>query len=258
MTTCQIIHGDCLEVMPGLEDQSVDMILTDLPYQITSCHWDRMIDLDLLWAQYKRLIKQHGAIVLTASQPFTSKLVMSNLAMFKYEWIWHKTVASDFLNANRRPMRDHESVLVFANGQTIYNPIMRVGKVHERGGSSSGSSRGSDNYGKFDDKLYHSNEYYPRTVFQVKVDKDRNVSRQHRPNKEQRHPTQKPVALFEYLIRTYTEPGDLILDSCLGSGTTAVAALNTGRRVIGIEKEAEYIEIAKRRVERETRQGNLF
>ncbi len=235
----QIICGDCLEVMKDIPDKSVDMILCDLPYGTTACKWDTIIPFEPLWEQYERVIKDNGAIVLTASQPFTSILVTSNLKLFKYEWIWEKDAGSNFATVKYQPMKEHENILVFGKGKTKYYPIKetRIGsrqgkktKSYDSGRKNSvyGTSRG---IGKFEvDELR-----YPRSIQRFK--RERGL-----------HPTQKPVALFEYLIKTYTQPGEIVLDNCIGSGTTAVASLNTGRFFIGIEKEPKYVEIARRRV----------
>ena len=229
----QVIHGDCLEVMPTLPDKSIDMILCDLPYGTTQCKWDSIIPFEPLWKEYKRLIKDNGAIVLTASQPFTSALVMSNPDMFKYEWVWVKSKITGVLNAKRMPVRKHEQVLVFsANGLPRYYPqgLKEHGKTVKQGGNS-------QNYGERNRKEYIK-EYSncPRDVLEI--------------NSEGKtlHPTQKPVALFEYLIKTYTNEGETVLDNCAGSGTTAIACLNTKRNYILIEKEKEYIEIINKRI----------
>jgi site-specific DNA-methyltransferase (adenine-specific) len=239
-----IYCGDCLEIMPEIADKSVDMILCDLPYGTTACSWDTIIPFEPLWAQYKRTIKPNGAIVLTASQPFTSTLVMSNLKMFKYEWIWEKDAGTGFLNAKKYPLKNTENILIFCNGVPKYNPQMRTGKPYKtiRG-------RKSDNYGKDTKKEIitdNNGDRYPVTG--LKFNRDKNKL----------HPTQKPVALFEYLIRTYTNPGDLVLDNCIGSGTTAVACIRTGRHFIGIEKDVDYCIVAQERVNQELENKNLL
>lgn len=236
-----IIQADCLEAMPFIKDKSINLILSDLPYGTTSCHWDQIIPFEPLWKEYKRLIKDRGAIVLTASQPFTSALVMSNIKMFKWEDIWRKSQATGFLNCKVMPMRQHENVLVFGSGKINYNPqiskkllcnIRPVRKTHGK----------TQCYSAFNDKeaaTIASDLTYPRSVIDIN-----NANN----GEGGLHPTQKPVALFEYLIKTYTNEGDLVLDNCIGSGTTAIAALNTGRHFIGIEKEAKYVEIARKRI----------
>jgi site-specific DNA-methyltransferase (adenine-specific) len=227
-----IIQGDCLEVMPDIPDKSIDMILCDLPYGTTACKWDQIIPFEPLWKEYKRLIKDHGAIVLTASQPFTSALVMSNPGMFKYEWIWEKNNSTGFQHASHMPLKKHENILVFYKEQCIYNQqgMRRCNKINKRGSMGSNWCEGT--------KHEYIQEFtnYPTTI--LTIDKTLNPI----------HPTQKPVALFEYLIKTYTNEGDLVLDNCIGSGTTAIAARNTGRHFIGIEKEPKYVEIARKRI----------
>ena len=233
----EIILGDCLAEMPKIPDKSIDMVLCDLPYGTTACKWDTIIPFEPLWEQYKRIIKDNGAIVLTASQPFTSALVMSNIKMFKYDWVWAKDRASNFLNAKKQPLRNTESILVFNTKN--YNPIME-----NRGepSHSIGKSEGKINNGSTQGKRINingdtkTNLKYPRTLLEFAVP--------HPPI----HPTQKPVALFEYLIKTYTNEGDLVLDNCAGSGTTGVACKNLNRQFILIEKEPEYVEIIKKRL----------
>lgn len=228
-----IIQGDCLEVMKQIDDHSVDMILCDLPYQITNRNtWDMIIPFVPLWERYKRIAKENAAIVLTAAQPFTSMLVMSNFEMFKYDWVWEKQQGTGFLNAKKQPLRNHESVLIFYAKQPVYNPQFTVGKPY-----TCKSGKGSLNYGEQVSVVTENTGVrYPKTVqyFEYETKKQ--------------HPTQKPVALFEYLIKTYTNEGDLVLDNCIGSGTTAVAALNTKRHFIGIELSEEYCEIARKRI----------
>jgi site-specific DNA-methyltransferase (adenine-specific) len=226
--------GDCLKIMPKIPDRSIDMILCDLPYGTTACKWDTIIPLDRLWEQYKRIIKPKGVVVLTAQQPFTSALVMSNPKMFRYSWVWVKDSGTGFLNAKKYPLKNSEDVLVFCEGVHYYNPQMSSGKPYtiQRG-------RKSDNYGKDSiDKIVTVNEglRYPLTTVYFNRDKPK------------LHPTQKPVALFEYLIKTYTSEGETVLDTCAGSGTTAIACLNTGRKFILIEQDDKYCEIALRRI----------
>ena len=242
----KIIQGDCLEVMKDIADKSVDMILCDLPYGTTACKWDTIIPFEPLWKEYKRIIKDNGAIVLTASQPFTSIAVMSNLDMFKYSWIYKKRCASNFAQAKYAPMKEHEDVLVFAKGKVNYYPIKeeRQGSGAERVKHSfseatrhkSGDFVGAMN-GEFNEMADELR--YPSSVqeFNNRASGDRGL-----------HPTQKPVALFEYLIKTYTNEGDLVLDNCAGSGTTAIACINTKRNYILIEKEEEYVKIAEERI----------
>ena len=237
----KIIKGDCLEVMEDIPDKSIDMILCDLPYGTTACKWDVIIPFEPLWKQYKRIIKDNGAIVLTASQPFTSALVMSNIKWFKYEWIWEKTQATGMLNANKQPLKSHENILVFYQKQPTYNPQKTQGhKPMNSGTKKSVILNKSNVYGKVKADLSFggNTDRYPRTNLIFKSDKQTNYL----------HPTQKPVALFEYLIETYTNEGDLVLDNCAGSGTTGVACKNLNRNFILIEKESEYCKIAEQRV----------
>lgn len=239
-------NGDCLEVLPTLADGSVDLILCDLPYGTTACSWDAVIPFEPLWAQYRRIAKPNAAIVLTASQPFTSALVMSAIDLFKYEWIWEKSRATGHVHAKNKPMKKHENVLVFSLGTTVhatqsdrrmnYFPqgLVRKGvpTIRKNGGASHAvmSARPShrDSIQEF--------EGYPHSVITV-ASEGKTV-----------HPTQKPVALMEYLIRTYTNEGDVVLDNCMGSGTTGVAAVNTDRRFIGIERDENYFAIARKRI----------
>lgn len=224
------IHlGDCLELMKEIPDASVDMVLCDLPYGTTQNVWDSVLPLEKLWAEYRRVCR--GAIVLTASQPFTSHLIMSQLDIFKYAWVWNKVNKfSGHLNAKKQPLRITEDIAVFYMRPPTYNPIMEQGKPYTA--TSTGAK--SSNYGKQTDNVKTVNEglYYPKNLISIKGDERGTVGRI--------HPTQKPVALFEYLIKTYTNPGDLVLDNCAGSGTTAVACKQTGRRYLCIEKDRDY------------------
>jgi site-specific DNA-methyltransferase (adenine-specific) len=234
-----LLLGNCLELMPKLPDKCVDMILCDLPYGTTACKWDTVIPFEPLWKEYKRLCR--GAIVLTASQPFTSALVMSNVGMFKYELIWQKTLPVGHLNAKKQPMRSHENILMF--GKTnVYNPQKTEGHNRKVATTRYNKTAEVDSaYGvERRDTFYDSTERYPTSVHLCG-----NADR----SKENYHPTQKPVALFEYLIKTYTNEGMLVLDNCIGSGTTAVACENLNRRWVGMEQEEKYFEIAKRRIE---------
>ena len=227
--------GDCLELMKEIPDMSIDMILCDLPYGTTQNKWDSIIDLDLLWKQYKRICK--GAIVLTAQTPFDKILGYSNLKMLKYEWIWEKTRATGHLNAKKMPMKAHENVLVFYNKLYKYNPQMTDGHVRKTATKrkDSGTNYGSQS---FEALAYDSTQRYPRDVIKMATDKQKLAL----------HPTQKPLALMEYLIKTYTDEGDTVLDNCMGSGTTGVAAKNTLRNFIGIEMDANYYDIAFNRI----------
>lgn len=241
----KIIQGDCLEVMKDIPDKSIDMILCDLPYGTTACKWDTIIPFEPLWEQYKRIIKDNGAIVLTSVQPFSSKLVMSNPNWFKYQWVWNKKIPSGMSYARFQPMRQHEDVLVFCEGKTIYNAQMIKRDKPIKGG---GMSKGETTNNQKLVALKKTYEYKNPTSIIV-FDKIR---------KDSLHPTQKPTELFEYLIKTYTNEGDLVLDNCAGSFTTAVASENLKRNWICIEKEAEYCEIGQKRLDDYQAQKKLF
>jgi site-specific DNA-methyltransferase (adenine-specific) len=230
-----IINGDCLEVMKFIPDKSIDCIICDLPYGITACKWDTVIPFEPLWEQYKRIIKLNGAIVLFGSQPFTSALVMSNPKWFKYEWIWDKKLPSGFQIAKYRPMQRHENVLIFSNGTPKYNPIMTDQKPRKGGGFKTSSS--SSPIKNVDGELRDYTEKYPQSILEF-----------YKRDKGTIHPTQKAVALIEYLIKTYTKEGELILDNTAGSGTLAIACINTDRRYICIEKDEHYFEVMRTRI----------
>lgn len=219
--------GDCLDLMADIPDGSIDMILCDLPYGTTRNKWDALIPFEPLWAHYWRVAKPNAAIVLTAAQPFTSALVMSQIERFRYDWTWEKNNPSGHLNANRAPLRCHEDVLVFGIGQTPYFPQKTSGHPRKTVKSRDGSS---SNYGSQKSSGYSSTDRYPRSVQLIPGELKRPGN----------HPTQKPVALFEYLIRTYTTEGQTVLDNCSGSGTTAVAAHQTDRRYVCIEQDVDY------------------
>jgi site-specific DNA-methyltransferase (adenine-specific) len=242
----KVIHGDCLEIMKDITDKSIDMILCDLPYGTTACSWDIIIPFEPLWHEYKRIIKSNGAIVLTASQPFTSKLIMSNLNWFKYEYVWEKSQATGFLNAKKRPMVSHENICVFYKNQPVYYPQITTGhKPINKYTKSAKIQNKTEIYGKVNKDISGGGETvrYPRSVLLFASDKQKN-----KLNKTI-HPTQKPIKLFEYFIKTYTNEGDIVLDNCAGSFTTAVAAIKTNRNWICIEKEKKYCEIGKKRIE---------
>jgi site-specific DNA-methyltransferase (adenine-specific) len=228
----RIYNEDCLEGMKRIPDKSIDMILCDLPYGTTACKWDSVIPFEPLWEQYNRIIKANGAILLFGSQPFTTFLNYSNLKMFRYEWIWIKKNSTGFQLANKRPLKKHEIISVFYKNQPVYNPqdLIQFGKKNKRGSTG-------DNWSEM-----NSNEYiqqwtnYPTQLLEFGYDKSK------------LHPTQKPVALFEYLIKTYTNKGETVLDNCMGSGTTAIACINTNRNYIGFELSEEYCDIAEKRI----------
>ena len=233
----KLLHGDCLELMNDIPDKSVDMILCDLPYGVTQCKWDAIIPFDKLWEQYNRIIKDNGAVVLFGSEPFTSLLICSNLKNFKYNWIWQKNKATGFLNAKKQPLNDNETISVFYKKQCTYNPQMTVAeKTYKRGMVKRSKS---DCYGEEKDFVQiETGLRYPKRIQYFNNNHTR----------EQLHPTQKPVELLEYLIKTYTNEDEVVLDNCMGSGSTGVACINTNRRFIGIELEEKYFEIAKNRI----------
>ncbi len=232
-----LILGDCITEMRKIESGTVDMICCDMPYGTTQCSWDSVIDLQLLWSEYKRVTKPSAAIVLFAQTPFDKVLGVSNLKDLKYEIVWEKTSATGHLNAKKMPLKAHENILVFYEKLPTYNPQKTTG--HVRKTSKTGKTYNSDCYGKESAKpFYDSTERYPRSVLTFKSDKQ----------KCNLHPTQKPVALIEWLIKTYSNEGDLILDNCMGSGTTGEACKNLGRRFIGIEIEEKYFNAARLRL----------
>lgn len=228
-------HADCFDVLPTLRDRSVDLVLADLPYGTTQCAWDTEMPLERLWSQYDRICR--GPVVLFAQSPFDKVLGVSNIKALKYEWIWEKTNATGHLNAKKAPMKAHENVLVFYDKQPTYNPVKTFGHVRK---AAKKRGDGSEVYGKqnLEGLSYDSTERYPRSV--IKFASDKQTSNL--------HPTQKPLALCEYLIRTYSNPGDTVLDNCMGSGTTGVAALTLGRNFIGIERDQKYFGIAEPRI----------
>jgi site-specific DNA-methyltransferase (adenine-specific) len=242
-----IYNMDCLEGMKLMADASVDMILCDLPYGTTACAWDSVIPLEPLWEQYRRIIKLNGAIVLTASQPFTTKLIASNMEMFKYCWVWVKSRSTDFVNAKNKPMRRHEDICVFSNGTTANGSLRRMpyfpqGLVYKPSHQYRPTPK-MKNGGVVGERPSHVRGYdrewenYPTSVIEIP-----------NPNNDTWHPTQKPIPLFEYLIRTYTNPGELVLDNCMGSGTTAIAAMNADRQYIGFELDPDYYTKATERI----------
>ena len=240
----KIYLGDCLEVMKDIDDKSIDCIITDPPYQTTSCKWDIKIPFEPMWEQLNRIIKPNGAIVLFGSEPFSSALRMSNIKNYKYDWIWEKHKPSNFMLANSRPMEYHELISIFYYKVPIFNKqfIDREGSGKERCkykvDNSKRKKHGSDEIYSGNKDLYDKDKKNPKSIIYFNTGRAQ----------DKLHPTQKPVALIEYLIKTYTLENETILDFTIGSGTTAIACINTGRSFIGIEKEEKYYEICKKRI----------
>lgn len=231
----KLYNGDCLELMKNIPDKSIDMILCDLPYGTTRNKWDSIIPLDKLWKQYKRIIKENGAIVLFSQMPFTAELVESNIKDFKYEWIWEKEQGTGHLNAKKMPLKIHENILVFYKKLPLYNPQWEYGKPYKATYSTH-----SSNYGKQKDNIttISDGRRYPKDIIKIKK----------KSTDKHLHPTQKPVDLLKYLIRTYTNEEETVLDNCMGSGSTGVACKELNRNFIGIELEEKYFNIAKQRI----------
>ena len=247
MNQIQIKRGDCLELMKEIPDKSIDMVLCDLPYGTTACKWDSTIPFEPLWEQYKRIIKDNGAIVLFGSEPFSTELRHSNLKMYKYDWIWDKKIPSGMSYARFQPMRQTENISVFCNGKTVYNPQMvKRDKPIKKGGNKYSPSAPIQacKEGKDFKKTYE----YKNPTNLIVFDKIRKGSL---------HPTQKPIALLEYLIKTYTNEGETVLDNCMGSGSTGVACINTNRNFIGYELDEHYFQIAKERLEQHECKTNI-
>ena len=234
----ELIQGDCLREMQNIPDNSIDCIITDPPYGTTACKWDSVIDFELMWEQLNRIIKPNGAIVLFGTEPFSSKLRLSNLRMYKYDWVYVKSQAQNFLNAKKQPLRNNECISLFYKKQPMYNPQMRTGRPYTaRQGKSSNSISADENVLNGGYITVNDGSRYPLSVLE-KVSQENGL-----------HPTQKPVALLEYLIKTYTNEGETVLDFTMGSGSTGVACVNTNRNFIGIELDEKYFEIAKKRIE---------
>jgi site-specific DNA-methyltransferase (adenine-specific) len=233
-----LINGDCLEEMKNIPDGSIDLVLTDPPYGTTACKWDTVIPFEPMWEQLKRIIKPNGVIVMTASQPFTTTLIASNMKMFKYCWVWDKVNASSGLHAKNQPLRSHEDICVFGSSRLNYYPQMATAKPRED--KARAIPNGEAFNGKRVERIYSNGGLkYPKSILEVSNANQRG----------KQHPTQKPVALMEYLIKTYTNEGETVLDFTMGSGTTGVACKNLNRNFIGIELDKEYFEIAKKRIE---------
>ena len=246
----QIFNEDCLQGMKRIPDESVDMILCDLPYGTTACSWDTIIPFEPLWEQYERVIKDNGAIVLFGQEPFSSNLRSSNFKLYRYDWIWEKDNHTNFLNIKKQPAKRHELISVFYKKQPTYNPQMWEGKENHSVGNQIGKMVEREYLGgKFALKeTQKSNLKYPISILRFKGEGRGKAV----------HPTQKPVALFEYLIKTYTNKGETVLDNCMGSGTTAIACLNTDRQYIGFELDEDYYNIAQDRIKNHEQQLTLI
>lgn len=241
-----LVNADCLEAMKYIADKSIDCIIADLPYGqfgTTACKWDTVIPFEPLWGQYKRIIKDNGAIVLFGCEPFSSLLRISNLGLYKYDWIWEKPNGSDPFQCGKRPMNNIENISIFYNQQPVYNPQMTDSKTYKR----KGGTKEIEIFGCVKDSSYESDKRYPMRI--LKYNKAGQAGSNEDRAKNSFHPTQKPVPLLEYLIKTYTNENEVVLDNCAGSFTTAIAAINTNRKCICIEKDDKYFEIGKKRVE---------
>jgi DNA modification methylase len=238
MVDVQLYLGDCLEIMKNISDASIDLLLVDLPYGTTACKWDSIIPLEDLWKHYNRICKKNAAMVFTAAQPFTTILGASNIENLRYEWIWEKSQGTNPMNAKIMPLKSHENILVFYRERPVYNPQMWLGKPYS--GFSSETAKIGEVYGKAQSKHRDNPEgtRYPKTIIKCKQEKGL-------------HPTQKPVDLMEYLIKTYSNENDIVLDNTMGSGTTGVAAVKNGRNFVGIEKDDVYFKIASERISAE-------
>ena len=242
MPKITLINNDCLIAMKDIPDGSIDMILSDLPYGLSSCKWDVVVPFEPLWEQYKRIIKSDSAILLFGTEPFSSFLRLSNLAWFKYDWIWHKSKCGSAFTSKYRPQQKHETISVFGKGRTKYFPILRDGKPYYRLRKQNKDGLKPNNHKLgvvSESETYNSGFRYPETIIEFQ---------QKWRRQDQVHPTQKPVELCEYLIKTYTSEDDVVLDSCMGSGTTGVACKNLNRNFIGIELDLEYFKIAEKRI----------
>lgn len=234
MDNINLYNGDCLEVMKSIPDKSMDMILCDLPYGTTKNKWYSIIPLEKLWIQYKRIIKDNGAIALFAQTPFDKVLGSSNLKMLRYEWIWNKKRPTGFLNSKKMPMKQHENILVFYKKLPVYNPQLTKGKPYHTYSKSA-----STNYNKFNTNYETKNDGWRYPIDIQSFSPETGL-----------HPTQKPIDLLEYLIKTYTNENELVLDNCMGSGSTGIACINTNRKFIGIELDNNYFNIAKDRIDK--------
>lgn len=243
-----ITCADAIEYMATLPDSSVDMVLCDPPYGTTMCKWDSVIPLDKFWEALTRVAKPHAAMLIFSAQPFTSELIVSNREMFRYEIIGKKARVTGFLNISTRPLKTHENILVFFEEQGTYNPQMKIGKAHKVNAKSE-HHRGSDNYGDFiSTGARITTQWFPTSIIEMSGADGVSVTYAHRPNKQKNHPTQKAVSVCDYLIKTYSQPGELILDPTCGSGTTFMAARKCDRDYIGCDISPEYVDMARKRL----------
>ena len=244
----KIYNEDCLKGMKRIPDGSVDCVICDLPYGTTACAWDSVIPFDKLWEQYRRIIKRNAPIVLFGNEPFSTFLRVSNIKNWKYDWIWDKKMKVGFLNAKKRPLKQYENISVFSYGDCIYNPQMTKGLFRNKKSYDNREGNGDGVYRKFGNIDVKNDIYYPSNILEYS----------NAAQKGKIHPTQKPVALIQYLIRTYSNEGDTILDNCSGSGTTAIAAIREKRNFIGFELNKEYYDKACKRIKLELAQPTLF
>lgn len=246
----KLYQGNCLEIMQNIPDNSIDMILCDLPYQMTNCKWDKIINIDEIWEEYNRILKPDKMIILTAIQPFASYLINSNLKWFKYDIIWHKSRSTGHLNIGIAPLREHEIILVFANGKAVYNPqLYKKPPKNIREFYGRGDTECYQDFSKKSDRTIPKGMAYPRSVIKINV-----------PSSTEKglHPTRKPVELFMYLLMTYSHAEDIVLDNCIGSGTTGEACEHLNRKWIGIEIDGKYCAVAQERIMQETKQLKIF
>lgn len=246
MKISEVYNEDCIETLKRLPDGSVDLMLQDTPFGVTMNDWDIVPDFARLWPEWLRVGKDNCAFIFFGTQPFISDLINSNRSMFRYDLIWYKALGSGFLNANKMPMRNHEHIVVFYKSLPTYNPQMSIGKMRQKG---TRNSKQSSNYGNFDYKVSVNNIYHPQSVIDFTNGDN---------TKENEHPTQKPIALIRYLIRTYSNPNDLVFDGYLGSGTTMIAAYLEGRSFIGSELKEHYYKLIQRRFKEQTSQLKLL
>jgi DNA modification methylase len=253
----KLYNGDCLELMKDIPNGNIDAIICDLPYGTTACKWDSILPLDKLWEQYKRVLKPNGVVVLTSTEPFTSILISSNLKDYKYCWYWDRCIKSNFLNAKHQPIRHIETIVVFYKGKATYNPILKPKRKDQiRWNNIPSKQKQTETLSTVG---YLKNRFERREI-PLDMDYPTELLTFSLPsaNKGRNHPTEKPIELMEYLVKTYTNENNLVLDNCIGSGTTAIACINTNRKCIGMEKDKEYFDKAMQRINNHTAQTKLF